>query len=119
MKTDPQKTAALSLDIQEGVLGLVPGALAAISNAAQVVDFSRKSNFLLVHVGIGFEPGYPEINPRHPRFSTIKDRGLFIKGPESARIHSSIYRPGDMILYKHRVSAFSGNALQMILSARE
>ena len=118
MNIDPKKTAVLSLDIQEGILGFVPGAQAAIPNAAEVVEASRRAGFLLMHVGVGFEPGYPEVSSRHPRFSMIKERGAFVKGSESARIHSSIFRPGDTIVYKHRVSAFSGNALQMILRSR-
>lgn len=119
MNLDPKKTAVLSLDIQEGVLGLAPNAGPAIANAAKVVDAARKGGFLLMHVGIGFEPGYPEISPRHPRFSMIKERGLFFKGSESARILSAIFKPGDTVLYKHRVSAFSGNELLMILRAQE
>ncbi len=119
MKLDPKKTAVLSLDVQEGIMSLVPGTRACISNAAEVVEAARKEGFHLIHVGIGFEPGYPEISPRHPRFSTIKERGVFIKGSESARIVSDIFKPGDLIVYKHRVSAFMGNALQMILQARE
>jgi len=48
----------------------------------------------------------------------LKERGLFIQGSESAQIHPSIYLPGDLIVHKHRVGAFSGNALQMILRSR-
>jgi nicotinamidase-related amidase len=118
MKIDPKKTAVLSLDIQEGILGFVPSAQAAFPNAARVVESSRKGGFLLIHVGIGFEPGYPEISSGHPRFSMIKERGLFVKGSESARIHSSIFKSGDTVVYKHRVSAFSGNALHMILRSQ-
>ncbi len=119
MKIDSKKTAVLSLDVKNGVLGLVPGAQAVIPNAAQVVDICRRSNVMLIHVGIGFEHGYPEISPRHPRFSMIKERGDFLKGSESTQIHSALYKPGDTVIYKYRVSAFSGNALQMILLSRE
>lgn len=48
----------------------------------------------------------------------IKERGLFIKGSESARIHPALFKTGDTVVYKHRVSAFSGNELQMILSSQ-
>jgi nicotinamidase-related amidase len=119
MKIDPRKTAVLTLDLQQGILGFAPQAQAAIPNAAQVVAAARQGGFLLLHVGVGFEPGYPEISPQHPRFSMIKERGLFIKGSESAQIHPALFRTGDTVVYKHRVSAFSGNALQMILRSRE
>ena len=118
MNLDPNKTAVLSLDIQEGILGFVAGAGAAIPNAARVVEAARGGGFLLMHVGIGFEPGYPEISSANPRFAMVKERDLFIKGSESARIHPDIFQPGDRVIYKHRVSAFAGNALEMILRAR-
>jgi len=118
MKIDPKKTAVLSLDIQQGVLGFAPGAESAIPNAAQVVESSRQAGLLLLHVGVGFKPGYPEVSPSNSIFSMIKERGLFIEGSASARIHPAIFRSGDTVIYKHRISAFSGNALQMILRSR-
>ncbi len=45
MKIDPRKTAVLSLDIQQGILGFVPGAEAILPNAAKVVETARKGGF--------------------------------------------------------------------------
>jgi nicotinamidase-related amidase len=118
MPFDPRKTAVLSLDVQEPVMAFVAGAEAILPDAARVVDASRAAGLLVMHVGLGFEPGYPEISPNNARFSLLKERGLFIKGTASANIHSTICRPGDTVIYKHRVGAFSGNALEMILRAR-
>ncbi len=118
MKLDPKKTAVLSLDVQEGILGFVPGAEAIFPSAALVMETARKGGFFTAHVGIGFDPGYPEISPNNKRFSMMKERGSFIKGSDSARVHSSIFKPGERVIYKHRVSAFAGNSLQMILRAQ-
>jgi nicotinamidase-related amidase len=71
-----------------------------------------------MHVGLGFEPGYPEISPRNARFSMLKERGLFLKGSDSAKTRGEIFAAGDIVIHKHRVGAFSGNALQMILSSK-
>jgi nicotinamidase-related amidase len=118
MKLDPKTTAVLSLDMQEGILGFLPEATAAFPPAAQVLDAARKGGFTVIHVGIGFEPGYPEISPNHKRFAMIRESGRFIKGSDSAKIHPSIFKEGDMVVYKHRVSAFAGNALSMILHSK-
>lgn len=118
MKLDPKKTAVLSLDIQEGLLGFVPGAAACVPNAAQVVEAARKGGFTLIHVGIGFEPGYPEISPSNKRFAMVKERGIFVKGSDSAKTLPAIFKPGDTVIYKHRVGAFAGNSLQMILRSK-
>jgi nicotinamidase-related amidase len=118
MKLDPKKTAVLSLDIQEGLFGFHPAAKSILPNAALVIEAARKGGFSIYHVGIGFEPGYPEISFTNKRFMTVKEKGLFIKGSESTNIDASIFKPGDTVIYKHRVGAFAGNALQMILRSR-
>jgi len=41
MKLDPKKTALLTLDFQKGILGMVPGAEAALPPAAKAVAFAR------------------------------------------------------------------------------
>ena len=48
----------------------------------------------------------------------MKEKGSFIKGSDSVKIHPAIYMPRERVIYKHRVSAFAGNALQMILRAQ-
>jgi nicotinamidase-related amidase len=118
MKLDPKKTAVLTLDMQDGILGFAPGATVAFPKAAEVVEAARKGGFLLIHVGIGFEPGYPEISPKNKRFGMVKEKGVFVKGSDTAKINSALYKPGDTIIYKHRVGAFAGNSLYMILQAQ-
>lgn len=54
MKLDPKKTALLTLDLQKGILRFVPGAEAIIPNASKAVEFARKQQFLIIHVGLGF-----------------------------------------------------------------
>ena len=118
MQLDPQETATLSLDFQDGIFGFMPAAEAVIANAAQVVETSRKNKYSVIHVGLGFEPGYPELSSQKSRFAIIKDHGLFIKGSASAQIHKAIFTAGDTTLYKQRYSGFSENSLQMILRAQ-
>jgi nicotinamidase-related amidase len=119
MKLDPKTTAVLTLDIQNGLLGSVLGADVILPNAAKVVEAARKGGFHLFHVGIGFEPGYPEISPKNKRFVAVKERGVFLKGSDTAKFHSSVYKTGDTVIYKHRYGAFTGNALEMILRAQD
>jgi nicotinamidase-related amidase len=118
IKLDSSKTALLTLDVQKGVLGFVPGAEKILSNCVKVVEAARKNQFTVLHVGIGFEPGYPEVGPRASTFLMVKERGLFVKGSESAEIHPSLVKAGETIIYKQRYSAFSENSLNMILRAK-
>jgi nicotinamidase-related amidase len=57
MNLNPQGTATLSLDIQEGILDFVTGAEAAIPNASRAVEAAKSGGLLLMDVGIGFEQG--------------------------------------------------------------
>ena len=45
----------------------------------------------------------------------LREKGLMVKGPPSAELHSSLLMADDIIVYKQRVSGFSQNELSMIL----
>src|ERR1700693_508844 len=72
MKLDPKTTALLTLDFQKGVFGFVPGAEAIVPNAAKAVAFGRKKQFQIIHVGLGFSEGHPEIPETESLFYRIK-----------------------------------------------
>ncbi len=114
MKLDPKTTALLTLDLQQGIFGFAPGAVAVIPAAAKAVEFARKQNIRVIHVGLGFSAGHPEI-PDNSRFARIKQGNMFVKGTPSAEFHPSVAQPGELIVYKQRVSGFTENELHLIL----
>jgi nicotinamidase-related amidase len=118
MKLDPKKTALLTLDFQKGIMGFAPGADAIIPNASQAVEFARQKQFLIIHVGLGFSEGHPEIPGTDSLFKRVKQNNLFVKGTPSAEFHTSIARPQELVVYKQRVGAFSENQLHLILRSR-
>jgi len=118
MKLDPTKTALLTLDFQKGILGFAPGADAVIPNASKAVEFARNKQFHIIHVGLGFSDGHPEIPDTESRFKRVRENNLFVKGTPSAEFHSSIARPDELVVYKQRVGAFSENYLHLILRSR-
>ena len=116
MKLDPKKTALLTLDFQKGVFGLVPGSDAIIPNASKVVEFARTRHFRVIHVGLGFSEGHPEIPDTDSLFKRrIKQNNLFVRGTPSTEFHSSIVQPEEIVVHKQRVGAFSENHLHLIL----
>ena len=117
-KFDPKKTALLTLDCQMGVFGIVPGAEAIVPIAAKAVEFARQQRFQIIHVGLGFAAGHPEISEVETSFQRVKQNNLFVKGTPSAEFHSAIARPGELVVHKQRVGAFSENELHLILRAR-
>lgn len=118
-KLNPKSSALLTLDCQKGIFERIPAADRIANPAAQVIAAARGRRIPVIHVGIGFRPGYPEVHPMHPMFSMIRQTGLFITGTESAQFHESVApKDGEITIVKHRVSAFSGNDLEMILRSQ-
>lgn len=107
-------TAFLCLDFQQGVLSMHPTAANAVEAAAQALAVARERGMLVIHVGLGFAPGHPEIGEHLP-FARLKQAGLFVQGSDSARFDPRLYRDGDLCLYKQRIGAFSRNQLEMVL----
>jgi nicotinamidase-related amidase len=118
MKLDPKKTALLTLDFQKGIFGFVAAAEAVVPAAAKAVEFARRKQFHIIHVGLGFSAGHPEIPETESRFKRVKESNLFVIGTPSAQFDSAVARPEDLMVYKQRVSAFSENQLHLILRAR-
>lgn len=118
MKLDPKHTAFLSLDFQKGILGNYPASEATVTQAAKALDYARKNHFTIIHVGLGFSEGHPEIADFDTLFSAIKKNNLYVRGSASAEFHPAIAKEGELIVYKQRISAFSDNHLEMLLRAR-
>ena len=118
-KLNPKTTAILTLDCQVGVVEFLPASEQIFPRASGVVKAGRDRKIPVIHVGIGFRPGYPEVPEDHPTFGMVRKSGKFVIGTESVAFHRSIAPTADeIVVYKHRVSAFSGNDLEMILRAR-
>src|ERR1700721_675309 len=118
MKLDPQKTALLTLDLQKEVFGLVPDSERVMTMAAKAVAFARQNQFRIIHVGLGFSEGHPEIPDVEFPWLRLKQNNLFIKGTPSVEFHGDIFHPDDLRILKERVGAFSDNHLELVLRSR-
>lgn len=98
---------------------MLPGAATVIGCATKAVEFARGRGFQIIHVGLGFSVGHPEIAASNLRFAAVKQNELFIKGSPSAEFHPCVFRKGDHVIYKQRVSAFCENELHLVLRARQ
>jgi nicotinamidase-related amidase len=76
----------------------------------------------VIHVQVGFRPGMPEISPRNALFAAIRtnpQRQQLFQG-DAGKIHPAVAPVGeDIVITKHRISAFTGTDLDMILRAKE
>jgi nicotinamidase-related amidase len=76
----------------------------------------------VIHVRVGFREGLPEVTTRNKLFASIKsspEHQKLFEGTSGA-IHPTLGpEPDDIVVTKHRISAFAGSDLQMILRAKE
>jgi nicotinamidase-related amidase len=117
---DPKHTALLVMDLQSAVIARFGERSAPVlERAPGVVAAARAAGLPVIYVVVGFRPGYPEVSPRNATFSTILQNGLFVIGSPGSDVVSAV-RPqdGDVVVVKHRVSAFAGTDLEMILRAK-
>jgi nicotinamidase-related amidase len=69
-------------------------------------------------VVIGFRPGHPDISQRNKSFGAVLQAGEFVEGDVSTQIHPDVAPlPGDIVVTKKRVSAFTGSDLDVVLRA--
>lgn len=112
-------TALLVMDMQMPFLNRFPQhGNDIVKKVADAVEVARKKNVLLIFVRLGYRKGLPEVGAGNEMFSPLKnnlsDAGLIT----FMQIHPGIgCREDDIIIDKKRISAFSGNDLEMILRA--
>jgi nicotinamidase-related amidase len=116
---DPKTTALLVMDMQSGILDRVADRKEALlAQTSKLLDAARKASIRVIYVVVGFRPGYPEVSPRNAAFAPIRASGQFAAGSAATEIHPALApRADEVVVMKHRVSAFAGTDLDMILRA--
>jgi nicotinamidase-related amidase len=120
---DISRTALLAMDCQAGIVSAYAKPPEEfVTRAAAVLRAARLAGMTVIHIQVGFRPGLPEVSERNKLFGAVKSNPLhqkFFEGASGA-IHPALGpEPGDLIVTKHRVSAFAGTDLQVLLRAKE
>ena len=120
---DPARSAVLSMDMQKAIASLyAKDSEALLARAARVLHRARSLRMRVIHVRVGFRPNLPEISDRNALFASLKNSPQHRQMFEGAagEIHPGVAPQGDdLVVVKHRVSAFTGTDLEMILRANE
>lgn len=120
---DPAHTAVLAMDCQAGIVTVYAKPPEQfIERSAAVLHAARAADMPVIFIQVGFRPGLPEVSSKGKLFAAIKsspEHQKFFEGPSGA-IHPGLApQPSDIVITKHRVSAFKGTDLEMILRAKE
>jgi nicotinamidase-related amidase len=127
---DPTRAALLALDFQN--YGVHPQgywathgepdwpaiARPAVDNTARVLAAARRHRVLVVHVGVAWRPGSPEMNLSAPLFARAPDRS--VEGTWGSQFYAPVApAPDELVVYKRGVSALAGTELDRLFRLRD
>jgi nicotinamidase-related amidase len=119
---DPKTTALLVMDYQPAILGMLgDGAQALTALAGQAIGIARGHCAQVGYVRVAFDDADYDAVPAHSRFAPIlKIVGqAFHSAAPSTAVHPDIApQPGDIVVRKTRVGAFSTTDLDRQLKER-
>ncbi|MDE2842750.1 MAG: cysteine hydrolase [Chloroflexota bacterium] len=117
---DKNRTVVLAADFHTEGMGSNPMVQErqTLQRAQEVLTAARSAGTLVAYIVVNFRPGYPEISDRNRTFSQRKASGQPPPADPVSLIHSSVLpQEGEPVIVKHRVNAFYGTDLAMILGA--
>ena len=115
------RAAVLIMDYENDIMGMLPESVqtSLLEKAGAILKASRQAHLPVIYVVVRFRDGYPEVNPQNKLFSGLKDAGRLREGTPGAEIHAKVApQPGDIIVTKRRVGAFSTTDLETILRSK-
>jgi len=115
------RTAVLIMDYENDIVAMLPESvqMSLLEKASTILKASRQAHMPVIYVVVRFRDGYPEINAQNKLFSGLKDSGRLREGTPGAEIHAKVApQPGDIIVTKRRVGAFSTTDLETILRSK-
>jgi nicotinamidase-related amidase len=118
---DPRRTAFLTLDIQTALVGFYAKE-DYVGVVTSLLACARNLNATVIHVKVGFRPGFPEVSERNRLFSSLTKNADYAKmlNTEWLNLHPALEaRPDEPVVAKSRVSAFEGTDLKVLLRSKD
>jgi nicotinamidase-related amidase len=109
-------TALLIMDVQRDIVDRFAGDDGYLDRLATAIAGARGAGVRVIYVTISFRRGYPEVSDRNKSFGAIAGSGRFTEGDPACAIPAGVAaEPGDVLVTKRRVSAFTGSDLDVVL----
>jgi nicotinamidase-related amidase len=119
---DPQRTALLVMDYQNGIVGMVDNGEQLVTAATDLIHSFRDHGGTIAYVRVAFADGEIESAPASSAMAAnvpADRRAMFHADAPATQIHEAITpEPGDVVVRKQRVGAFSTTDLHEQLQAR-
>lgn len=119
-KNNNKNTALLVMDVQEATIKRLKDSSSFFNSIISAIQTARNNGIPVIYIVVGFRKGYPEVSTNNKSFSVFKNGGMDLDTEETYRVHTSVAPlPGDIIIIKKRVSAFTGSDLEVVLRSME
>jgi nicotinamidase-related amidase len=111
--------ALLIMDVQNGIVSRLGGrADTLLATLADAIGSARAAGVPVVYVRVAFRPGGPEMSPKNRIFAALAGSDAMDESGPATQIHPAVAPdPGEVLVTKRRVSAFSGSDLDVVLRA--
>ncbi len=112
-------SALLIMDVQNGIVErFASGSAGLLAALAGATSGARSAGIPVVYVRVAFRPGAPEITGANRTFSALAATATMDLDARATQIHPAVApEPGDVVVVKKRVSAFTGSDLEVVLRA--
>jgi nicotinamidase-related amidase len=113
------RSVLLLMDFQHAVVERL-GSPSVVSAAGRAAEGARGAGVPVMFVRVAFRPGYPEIAATNSTFSAMASSAgdSYLEDAPVTQVHAALAPlPGEPVVLKRRVSAFSGSDLDVLLRA--
>ena len=121
------KTALLVIDYINDIVdknGKIPSCAdyvqenGIIANVNRALETAREKNYLIIHVRVAFSNNYAAAGTLSPIFTGAKQYRAIEEGTWGAEFHKDVdARKDEIVVVKHRISAFYSTELEVYLRA--
>ena len=111
--------ALLLMDFQVGIVNRL-GSPEVVATARTALEAARRHAIPVIQVRVAFRDGTPEVSSRNKSFSALVGQdSMGLDDPGTQVVEDLAPAPGDVVVVKRRVSAFTGSDLEVVLRALE
>jgi nicotinamidase-related amidase len=116
MLVSGSRTVLLLMDFQHGVVERL-GPASVIEAADRAAKGARAAGIPVMFVRVAFRPGYPEVAASNQSFAAAAQAGdAYNQDHPATQVHAALApEPGEPVIVKRRVSAFTGSDLDVLL----
>jgi nicotinamidase-related amidase len=105
------------MDLQNGIVERFgESSETLLGTVARAGAAARLARIPVVYIRVAFRPGAPEISAANRVFALAASSGAMSETDAATQIHPAVApQPGDIVVTKKRVSAFTGSDLEVVL----